>query len=39
MKKPNLVTGLYYPPRQDDTLNGTIGAFTIETSLNGADWS
>ena len=38
MKKPYLVSGIYYLPRQDDTLNGTIGRFQVDTSLTGTTW-
>jgi len=32
------VSALLYRPRQDGSLNGTIGSFTISVSLDGSQW-
>ena len=38
MKKPCLVSGLYYLPRQDGSLNGTIGNYQVEVCLKEWNW-
>jgi F5/8 type C domain len=39
MKSRHMLNGLKYLPRQDNTLNGTIGQYTIETSLDNQTWT
>ena len=38
MHKTNLVSGLSYLPRQDDTLNGIIGKYSVSVSVDGKHW-
>lgn len=35
---PLPVVGLTYYPRQDGNLNGNIGQYTVETSIDGTTW-
>ncbi|WP_239117578.1 discoidin domain-containing protein [Paractinoplanes ferrugineus] len=39
MHSVNLVSGLSYLTRQDGSLNGDIGQYRIETSMDGTAWS
>ncbi|MFF5292128.1 discoidin domain-containing protein [Paractinoplanes globisporus] len=39
MKKRYLVSGLAYLPRPAASTNGRIGRYTIQTSVNGTDWT
>ena len=39
MKRTQVVSGLSYMPRQDSTLNGTIGKYSISVSNDGSTWS
>jgi hypothetical protein len=38
LPKNALASGLYYEPRQDGSLNGTIVDYEIESSLDGVTW-
>jgi galactose oxidase len=39
MKKSQVVSGLSYMPRQDSSLNGTIGKYSISLSTDGTTWT
>jgi galactose oxidase len=38
MQSTQLVSGLSYMPRQDTSMNGTIGQYAIYVSLDGTNW-
>ena len=38
MQGPHVVSGLSYMPRQDSSLNGTIGEYAIYVSSDGTNW-
>jgi galactose oxidase len=38
MKSAHLISGLSYLPRQDSSLNGTIGSYAIYVSIDGRTW-
>jgi galactose oxidase len=39
MQSTQLVSGLSYMPRQDSSMNGTIGRYSISVSMDGSNWS
>ena len=39
MKRAQVISGLSYMPRQDSSLNGTIGNYSISVSNDGSAWS
>src|SRR5260370_18642435 len=38
MPSRHVISGLSYLPRQDDSLNGTIGQYSVSVSSDGLNW-